>query len=253
MATTDARNRERAQGLGLYGLLANWADVANEPWLPNVLQYEETERTRRSLERRIKAAKLSRFKPLADFDWKWPKRVDRAAIEELYKLGFFEEGVNTVLQGPNGLGKTMLLKNLAHQAVLRGYTVRFTTASDMLNDLAAQESTPALNRRLRQYVNPNLLCIDEVGYLSYDSRYADLLFEVVTRRYDTGRPIALTTNKPFGEWPDVFPHAACVVTLVDRLIHRCEVINIEGSSYRVKEAKERTANKRKSRPKVSVT
>ena len=253
MTTTDMKQREDAQKLGLYGLLANWDDVCGQPWLTQLLGYENQERTRRSMERRIKAAKLGRFKPLVDFDWDWPKRVDRHAIDELFTLSFFGEGVNAVLQGPNGVGKTMLLKNLAHQAVLRGYTVRFTTASDMLNDLAAQESTPALNRRLRHYVNSSLLCIDEVGYLSYDSRYADLLFEVITRRYETSRPVALTTNKPFGEWSEVFPHAACVVTLVDRLVHRCEIINIEGSSFRAKEAKERVTKKRKVRPKVSAT
>jgi DNA replication protein DnaC len=242
---TDTEQRALAEKLGLYGLLANWANVSAEPWLATLLKYESQERTRRSLERRIKASKLGRFKQLVDFDWKWPKRIDREAIDELFKLTFFGEGLNTVLQGPNGVGKTMLLKNLAHQSVLRGYTVRFTTASDMLNDLASQQTTMGLNNRLRQYVNPNLLCVDEVGYLSYDSRYADLLFEVVTRRYDAQRPVALTTNKPFSEWPEVFPHAACVVTLVDRLIHRCEVIAIEGASFRAKEAKERKAKNRK--------
>lgn len=252
MITNDAQNRARAQALGLFGLLVNWDEVGHAPWLPSVLKYEEQERTRRGLERRIKLAKLGRFKSVADYDWRWPKRIDRQTVDELFKLNFLAEGVNTVLQGPNGVGKTMLLKNLAHQAVLRGHTVRFATASEMLIDLAAQESTPALNRRLRQYVNPQLLCIDEVGYLSYDNRYADLLFEVVTRRYDASKPIALTTNKSFSEWPDVFPHAACVVTLVDRLIHRCEVVNIEGTSYRVKEAKERAAKKRKNCPTPSV-
>jgi hypothetical protein len=88
---------------------------------------------------------------------------------------------------------------------------------------------------------PHLLCIDEVGYLSYDSRYADLLFEVVTRRYDTQKPVLLSTNKAFTEWSEVFPHAACVVTLVDRLIHRAEVIDIDAESYRLKEAKELNA------------
>src|SRR5207344_2304949 len=126
--------------------------------------------------------------------------------------------------GPNGLGKSMLLKNLAHQAVLHGATSRFTLASDMLHDLAAQDSTTALARRLRRYTSPTLLAIDEVGYLSYDARYADLLFEVVTRRYEQQRSIVLTTNKPFGEWNQVFPNAACVVTLIDRLLHRAEII-----------------------------
>ena len=146
-----------------------------------------------------------------------------------------------VLIGPNGLGKTMLLKNLAHQAVLHGHTARFTLASDMLHDLAAQDSTTALARRLRRYTSPAILAIDEVGYLSYDARYADLLFEVVTRRYELRRPILLTTNKVFGEWNQVFPNAACVVTLIDRLVHRAEIVALEGKSYRLKEAQERAA------------
>lgn len=239
--------KQQAENLGLHGLLAHFDEVAEATWLPSLLDWEDQERTRRSLERRIRAAKLNRFKIITDFDWKWPTKIERAAVEELFKPQIFEDGVNGVLLGPNGVGKTMLLKNIAHHFLLRGYTVRFVTASEMLNDLAAQESSVALNRRLRQYVNPQLLCIDEVGYLSYDSRYADLLFEVVTRRYEALKPIVLTTNKPFSEWPGVFPNAACVVTLVDRLIHRCEVIPIEGNSWRKKEAKERAALKRKKR------
>ncbi len=104
--------------------------------------------------------------------------------------------------------------------------------------LAAQDSSSAFRRRLRRYCVPKLLCVDEVGYLSYDSRYADLLFEVVTHRYEARRPIALTTNKAIADWADVFPHAACVVTLVDRLTHRAEVITLEGKSYRLKESEE---------------
>lgn len=143
----------------------------------------------------------------------------------------------------------MILKNVAQHALSRGHTVRFTTASDMLAELAAQDSSAILARRLRRYTTPQLLCIDEVGYLSYNSRYADLLFEVVTRRYDAQKPVLLSTNKAFSEWSEVFPHAACVVTLVDRLIHRAEVIDIEADSYRLKEAKELTAARTKQRSK----
>jgi len=241
----DIALRERAYRLGLHGLLAHWDEVAAAPWVCKLLDYEEAERTRRSLERRIRNARLGSFKPLIDFDWSWPKKIDREAIDEILSLGFFEEGVNTLLLGPNGVGKTMLLKNLAHHALLRGYTVRFITASDMLNDLAVPDTSVALTRRLKRYCGPQLLCLDEVGYLSYDSRYADLLFEVVTRRYEAHKPIAISTNKPFAQWSEVFPNAACVVTLIDRLIHRCELIDIQARSYRLKEAKERAANKKK--------
>ena len=140
----------------------------------------------------------------------------------------------------------MLAKNLLHQAILRGHTARFTLASDMLHDLAAQDSSTQLTRRLRRYTTPAVLCVDEVGYLSYDSRYADLLFEVITRRYQQ-RATVLTTNKPFGEWNQVFPNAACVVTLVDRLVHRSEILNIAGDSYRLKEAQERAARRKPQR------
>ncbi len=159
-----------------------------------MLGYEETERARRSLERRIKNALIGAFKPMADFDWKWPSKIDRSAIDDIFLFQFIDEGANVILLGPNGTGKSMVAKNLAHQALLRGYTVRFTTASDMLHELASQETDSSLPRRLRRYCHPDLLVIDEVGYLSYDARYADLLFEVVTRRYEQ-RAIVVTTNK----------------------------------------------------------
>ena len=241
--------RDRVQRLGFFGLLASWNEIAQEPWLPQLVTIEEKERKRRSLERRLRAARIGAFKTMADFDWTWPSRVDREAIDDLLSLKLVDEGVNAVLIGPNGVGKTMILRNVAHEATLRGHTVRFTTASDMLSDLAAQESSAALARRLRRYVQPRLLCIDEVGYLSYDNRYADLLFEVVTRRYDGPRSIVLSTNKPFAEWAEIFPHAACTVTLIDRLVHRAEIIDIEGASYRLKEAKERSAAKAAARTK----
>jgi DNA replication protein DnaC len=234
--------RTRLTHLGLYGLLAQAENVINEPWLPELLAWEQDERDRRSLNRRFQQARLRKFKSFVDFDWQWPTHCDRELIEELFSMNFIEEAANIVLIGPNGLGKTMIAKNLLHQAILRGHTARFVRADDMLADLAKQDSSTALARRLRRYVSPTILGIDEVGYLSYDSRYADLLFEVVTRRYQEG-PMVLTTNKPFGEWNQVFPNAACVVTLIDRLVHRAEIAVFEGKSYRLKEAEERATRK----------
>jgi DNA replication protein DnaC len=185
--------RDRARRLGLFGLLANWAEVHGEKWLPRLLDFEEQERQRRSLQRRIKSARLGTFKPIADFDWSWPKKIDRQAVEELLTLDFLTETANVVLVGPSGVGKTMIAKNLAHHALLRGYTVRFTTAGEMLQVLASQTNDYSLAQRLRRYCRPQLTVVDEVGYLSYDARYADLLFEVVTRRYES-RSIVLTTR-----------------------------------------------------------
>lgn len=251
MTTTpiDSNIQTRLRELGLFGLLSSWSEIADKPWLPELLRIEETERKRRSLNRRLRSARIGAFKPIADFDWNWPTSIDRQAIEDLFGLAFLDEGANAILVGPNGVGKSMILRNLAHHALVRGHSVRFTTASDMLADLAAQESSVALARRMRRFVLPRLLCIDEVGYLSYSNRYADLLFEVVTRRYETQRSIVLSTNKAFNEWSEVFPHAACTVTLVDRLVHRAEIIEVAGESYRLKEAKERTIKKNASRPK----
>ena len=238
--------RKRLQALGLYGLAAQDETGLSEPWIETVIAIEDRERKRRSLQRRLTNARIGAFKPIADFDWQWPKRIDRPLIEELFTLAFVNEAANIILLGPNGVGKTLIAKNLLHHAVLHGYTARFTMASDMLHELAAQDSDASLARRLRRFTQPQLLAIDEVGYLNYDNRYADLLFEVVTRRY-LNRPIILTTNKPFGEWADVFSSAACVVTLVDRLIHRSELITLDGESYRLKEAKERSAKRSKAR------
>lgn len=219
----------------------------HEPWLATVLEIEELERHRRSLKRRMGNARLGTFKALAEFDWAWPQQCDRALVQELHSLAFIEEAANVVMIGPNGLGKTMLLKNIAHQAVLQGYSARFTLASDMLHDLAAQDSSVALARRLQRYTRVAILAIDEVGYLSYDNAHADLLFEVSTRRYERGTSTIVTTNKPFTQWNEVFPNAACVVTLIDRLTHRAEVVQIEADSYRLKEAKQRAVDKAKRR------
>jgi DNA replication protein DnaC len=252
---TDDELHKRARILGLYGLLDHWDEVAGQPWLDPLIRWEETERQRRSLERRIRTAKLGRFKPLVDFDWAWPDEIDREQIEELCELAWLDEIRNVVFVGPNGVGKTMLAQNVAHQALLAGASARLISASEMLNDLAAQDSARALQRRIRHYCRPQLLCVDELGYLSYDNRHADLLFEVVSRRYGH-KPMLITTNKPFAEWNEVFPNATCVVTLVDRLVHHAEIVKIKGESYRLKEAREETAQRakaraarRKSRPK----
>src|SRR3990170_8830759 len=158
---------ERATALHLNGVLAHWPEVVTCDWLPTLVAWEEEERTRRSLERRLRDARIGRFKLLADFDWAWPTRCDRGAIEGLMELGFMSEAANVVLVGPNGVGKSTLAKNVAHQALIRGHTVRFTKAGELLGDLAALDSDAALRRRLRHYASPDLLVIDEIGYLSY--------------------------------------------------------------------------------------
>jgi DNA replication protein DnaC len=236
----------RAKALKLYGLLAHWEEIAEAAWLAPLLDWEEQERARRGLERRLGNAHLGRFKPLADFDWHWPTQCDRPAIAELMGLRFLADTANVVLLGPNGVGKSMIARNIAHQAVLAGHTVLFTSAGHMLNELAGADGDNALRHRLSVYARPRLLVVDEVGYLSYSNRHADLLFEIVSRRYEV-KSTLITTNRPFAEWGEVFPNAACVVSLVDRLVHHAEIIVIQGESYRLKEAKERSDQRLRAR------
>jgi len=199
--------------------------------LEHLVESEQQERTRRSLERRLLRSRLGRFTPLTEFDWAWPKRIDRPIVDAVLQLDFLAGARNVVLVAPQGLGKTMIAQNIAYAAVLAGHHVLFKTAAELLLDLGAQESARGLARRLNHYATRGLLVIDEIGYLSYDARAADLLFQVVSRRYER-RSLVLTTNLPFSEWPTIFPNAATATALIDRVVHHAEIITIEGDSYR---------------------
>jgi DNA replication protein DnaC len=212
--------------------------------LEHVANIEIADRSRRSLERRMSRSRIGRFKPIADYDWSWPQKIDRDAIEAALRLEFLERAGNIVLVAPQGLGKTMIAKNIAHQAILAGHSVLVVSASQMLLDLGAQDSTRGLDRRLRHYNRPSLLVVDEIGYLSYDNRNADLFFQVVSRRYEQ-KSLILTTNLAFSDWPTVFPNATCATALIDRLVHHADVIAIEGDSYRRRDAEADKKSRRK--------
>ena len=242
----------RLQQIGLCALPTQLDDflarATKARWSPHQIleqltQAEITERSHRSLQRRLRLSGVKKFKPMADFEWSWPKKIERDVIERALTLDFLPESRNLVLVGRNGLGKTMIAKNICHSAVLAGYSVLFRSAPALLEDL--QRQTPEGRRsKLRTYTNVGLLCVDEVGYLSFDDKAADLLYEVINRRYEH-KPVIVTTNRPFKEWSDVFPNATCIVTLLDRLLHHADVTVIEGDSFRLRESEQETAARRK--------
>jgi DNA replication protein DnaC len=211
--------------------------------LEQMANAEVAERSRRSLERRLRLSGIKRFKPMADFEWNWPSNIERDVVDRALTLDFIAENRNLVLVGRNGLGKTMIAQNICHAAVLAGHSVVFRSAPALLQDLHRQ-SLEGRRSKLRWYANVGLLCIDEVGYLSFDDKAADLLYEVINRRYER-KPVIVTTNRPFKEWNEVFPNATCIVTMLDRLLHHADVTVIEGDSYRVRESELETAARRK--------
>lgn len=220
-------------------------------WSPQMIleelaRSEVQERSRRSLERRVQRSRVGRFHPMTDFNWNWPTKIDRPTIERALTLDFIPEARNLILMGSNGLGKTMIAKNIAQAALQAGHTVLFRTAPEILADLHC-DSPQQLRRKLNHYARPHLLVIDEVGYLSYDTAAADLLYEVVNRRYER-RSLLITTNKAFKDWNTVFPNATSIATLLDRLTHHADISLIEGQSYRVRESEIETAARRKKKP-----
>ena len=241
--------------LGLRGLAAQLPDIiasaTKKRWgaaeiIEHITLIEETERARRGLERRSTQSKLSKWKPMADFDWNWPTKIDRGLVESLLTLDFVEHANNVVLVANSGLGKTMIAQNLVHTAVLKGRSALFISASDLLLDLSGQESPRALERKLRHYAKIGLLVIDEVGFIPFESRNADLFFQLVSRRYEK-KSLVLTTNLAFAEWNKIFPNAACATALIERIVHHADIVTIEGESYRVRESQDGAQKRRDDR------
>jgi DNA replication protein DnaC len=251
--SADLKERLRLLGLGACAdrLDDIVASATKKRWgvveaLEHITALEETDRARRGLDRRTKRSRMGAFKTMADFDWNWPTKIDRPLVESLLTPDFVASGRNVVLASQSGLGKTMIAQNIAHAAILGGHSVLFVSAADLLLDLAGQESASRLERRLRHYAKVGLLILDEVGFLAFDNRNADLLFQVVSRRYEK-KSLVLTTNLAFKDWHTIFPTAICATALVERVVHHADIVTIEGESYRLREsqndAKERRAKR----------
>lgn len=198
-----------------------------------ILVEEETRaRFERLVARRIKEARIAVPKTLDSFDWKHPRRIKRDQILGLFDLSFVAKKHNVCFVGRSGVGKTHLATALALEACRQGHRVLFTTAVNIVNQLQAAQSDGTFLRRLRAYLTPAVLAIDELGYLPIDRHGADLLFQVISGRYECGSVI-LTTNRPFKEWASIFNDATVADAVINRLVHHSEVVVIEGRSYRL--------------------
>jgi DNA replication protein DnaC len=210
----------------------NWDPLE---YLRRLIEGEYSERRQRVIERRVKAARFPVLKTLEQFRWDWPKKINRLQVQHLFRLEFVAQKANAVFLGNVGLGKTHLAIALGYAACQEGYAVRFANAISVINDLAAAQKRGLLKKQLKKYLLPELLVLDELGYLPIDQHGADLLFQVISQRYERGA-LVLTTNKPFKQWASIFNNDSTIASAVlDRLLHHAETVVIEGQSYRMKD------------------
>jgi DNA replication protein DnaC len=207
-------------------------------YLAELVEQESTLRRDRSIQRRIKLARFPVIKTMDRFDWSWPKKINQAQVKNLFRLKFIEEKSNVVLVGSVGVGKTHIATALGYQACLKNKTVLFTSTIDAVNNLIAAQHAGQLKQELKKYLKPSLLIMDELGYLPIDKNGADLLFQIISGRYERGS-IIITTNRVFKEWPEIFNNDSTLTSaLLDRLLHHTEAVLIEGESFRMRKAKQ---------------
>ena len=224
--------REQHQPLAREAAEKNWTPL---DFLSRLVEGEALRRKDRATQRRLRAARFPVIKTLEQFNWTWPKKINRAQVQNLFRLAFVKDKGNVIFMGGAGLGKTHLATALVYEACLAGHTVLFTTAIDIVNTLAAAHAAGRLVPELKKYTRPDLLVIDEVGYLPIDKHGADLLFQIISQRYERGS-IVLTANKVYKHWPSIFNNDSTLTSaILDRVLHHAETITIEGKSYRMKD------------------
>ena len=236
--------REHLRYLQLSHIAQHYAPLselaAREQWphlqyLARLIEGEALHRMERATQRRLKAARFPVLKTLDQFDWTWPKKINPTQIQHLFRLGWIATHTNVVFLGGVGLGKTHLAAALGHAACLAGYSVLFTTAVDIVNTLTAAQVTSRLKFELKRYLQPRILLVDELGYLPIDKTGADLLFQVISQRYERG-PLVITSHLAYKQWAKIFNHDATLTSAVlDRLLHHAETVTLEGKSYRMKD------------------
>ncbi|WP_176072299.1 IS21-like element helper ATPase IstB [Paraburkholderia mimosarum] len=242
-AATDPL-RTHLAGMHMSYVLQHYEDVATEAaaqhwshvdYLAHLIEGEAQRREDRSIARRVALARFPVLKTLDQFEWNWPTRINRLQIQNLFRLNFIEEQANVIFLGGVGLGKTHLSIALGHTACLRGHSVLFATAVDIINSLNAAYVHGGLKRELRRYVKPRVLIVDELGYLPVDKQGADALFQIISQRYEHG-PTIISSNRAFKHWAEIFNHDSTLTSaLLDRLLHHAETVVIEGKSYRMKD------------------
>ena len=224
--------REHFESLAQQAAAEQWSHVE---FLARLIEGEAHRREQRSIQRRVGLARFPVLKSLDQFDWNWPKKINRPQIQNLFRLRFIEDNANVIFISTVGLGKSHLSIAIGHTACLRGYSVLFTTAVDIINSLSAAQAHGGLKRELRKYLQPRVLLIDELGYLPIDKHGADLLFQVISQRYEHG-PIVITTNRAYKHWSEFFNNDSTLTSaLLDRLLHHAETVLIEGKSFRMKD------------------
>ena len=209
--------------------------LSHVDYLSRLTEGELNQRRDKATVRRIKNARFPVLKTLDQFSWSWPKKINRMAVQNLFRLQFMEDHSNVIMLGTVGLGKTHLATALGYTACLAGKSVLFATAVDTINTLAAAQAASRLKVELKKYLAPSLLILDELGYLPIDKHGADLLFQVISMRYERGSTV-ITSNRAFKQWPEIFNNDSTLTSaILDRLLHHAETCVIEGKSYRMKD------------------
>jgi len=224
--------QQQYQELATESAQKNWS---HQEYFECLVQGEADLRWDNAIQRRIRMARFPVLKTLDQYQWSWPKKINRLQVQDLFRLNFIAQKANAMLLGGVGLGKTHLATAIGYEACLRGYTVLFTTAVDVINTLAAAQAIGQLKNGLKKYLKPQLLVLDELGYLPIDKHGADLLFQIISYRYEKGSLI-ITSNRAYKDWPEIFNNDATLTSaILDRLLHHANTLVIEGKSYRMKE------------------
>lgn len=232
------------QYLRLPYMVDNYDELANKAaknqwdhvrYLTALVEGESNNRRDRATQRRVRQARFPVVKTMDQFQWTWPKKINRQQVQNLFRLKFIEEKSNIIILGGVGLGKTHLATALAYDACLKGYSVLFTTAIDVINNLATAQAAGNFHKELRKYMKPAIVVLDELGFLPIDKVGADLLFQVISHRYEQGTMI-ITSNRAFKQWPEIFNNDSTLTSaILDRVLHHAETIVVEGKSFRMKD------------------